>query len=308
MIPLSDRLEHWRRRGRFFDGQPHRIFYLDEGAGPPLLLLHAYPTASWGFHRIWPELAKRFRVIAPDLPGSGFSEKPRRGPYDIATLADQVEALLEHLGVNQVHTLAHAYGVTTAQELLARQVAGENSLRHRSMCFVNGGLFVEGTHPTFTQKLLLSPFGGLITRCAPQPYGMFRRKLAPNFGPETQPTEREMRELWQLLRINQGHQAVPQVLRYLKERHEKRQRWVGALERTEIPLRLINGGADPVAGADVPRIWKRTLPGADLVDLGPRIGHYPPLEDPERTLGAFLGFIDDRFGAEPAEGVTAESS
>ena len=303
---LSPRLEQWRRRGETLQLGGHRLFYRQAGAGPPLLLLHAYPTASWGFHKMWPALTERFNVIAPDLLGSGFSDKPAADIYRIEALADQVEALLAARSIEQPHVLAHAYGVTTAQELLARHQErgqrGDEGLRLRSACFVNGGLFPEGTRPTPTQKMLLSPLGPLIAHLAPHPYAMFRRKLACNFGPKTQPTEEELRELWQVLRYNNGHRIVPRTLQYLKQRIAMRPRWVGALTEADIPLALINGAADPVSGEHVPQLWREHLPEAPLYQLNPAIGHYPPLEDPEGTLEAFLHFIESRLsGASPRD-------
>ena len=315
---LSPRLLAWRDRGRSWvapDG--HRLFHIDEGPTlavadpdapdpPTLLLLHAYPTASWGFHKVWPRLAERFRCVTLDLLGSGFSDKPVDHRYDIASLADHVEALLDQLGVERAHLFAHAYGVTTGQELLARDTqrrdradrgdsgdSADRPPRFASACFVNGGLFVEGTRPTRTQKLLLSPIGPLIARHAPQPYRVFCKKLARNFGPTHQPTEREMLELWQLLRHDGGHRLVPKTLGYLRERAAQRDRWVGPLQRTDIPLCLVNGAADPVSGVHVPRIWQELVPHGRLIQLDPGIGHYPPLEAPDDTVDALLRFHDE---------------
>lgn len=292
MIPRD-----WRAIGETHEVRGRRVFCARAGVGEPLLLLHAYPTASWGFHRIWPSLIQHFDVIAPDLPGSGFSDKPNKPVYDIANLTDIVQALLERFGIERVHVLAHAYGVTVAQELLARSLEGEPDrprsprIEPRSICFINGGLFVEGTRPTVTQKLLLSPIGPLMARWTPTPYTVFRRKITRAFGSFNPPKEEDFRAIWTLLRHNDGHTVVPLTLRYLRERSDKRERWVGALEGARIPMCLVNGAADPVAGEDVPRIWSRMLPEAPLIQLDPRIGHYPPLEDPQGTLDAFNSFM-----------------
>ena len=108
----------------------HNIFTLDSGAPPDapragepptLLLLHGYPTSSWDWEAIWPELCTRFRVVALDFLGFGFSEKPYPYDYQIREQADLVEALVADLGLTRFHVLAHDYGDTVAQELLARQ-------------------------------------------------------------------------------------------------------------------------------------------------------------------------------------------
>ncbi len=292
--------ETWRTLGSTRTIHARRLFFVRAGAGQPLLLLHAYPTASWGFHRLWTALTSRFDVIAPDLLGSGFSEKPSGPVYGIDHLADLLEALLAELGVTRAHVMAHAYGVTTAQELLARaaeRATASPAFHPLSICFINGGLFVEGAHPTAMQKLLLSPLGPLITRLAPTPYSLFKKKLGRAFGTLRPPTEDDFRAIWTLLRHDNGHTTVPYALRYLRERAARRDRWVGALESAQIPMCLINGAADPVAGRDVPRIWSRLLPDAPLYQLDPRVGHYPPLEDPQGTLDAFFTFHRQRCRA-----------
>lgn len=287
------RLKDWQDQGQYFEFQGDRIFYATAGTGEPLLLLHAYPTASWGFHKIWPALTQQFQVITLDLLGSGFSDKPAGGRYSIFHLADSVEALLATLGIQQLHILAHAYGVTTAQELLARYVDRQPDPipAIRSICFVNGGLFPEATRPTRTQKLLLTPMGATIARMTPYPYRVFCEKLSPNFGVNTQPTDLELEEFWHLLTLQDGQKRVPEVLAYLKERTQYRDRWVNCLQTAQIPLCLINGAADRVSGTEVPKVWKQLLPDAGLVQLDPTIGHYPPLEAPDSVFAAFTNFI-----------------
>ncbi len=285
------KLQEWRDQGKFFQFKNHRIFYQDSGEGTPLLLIHAYPTASWGFHKLWPSLIQHFRVIAPDLLGSGFSDKPREGSYAISLLADLVQELLQSLGIRETHLLAHAYGVTTAQELLARQVDQQLPFQILSACFINGGLFPEATHLAPIQKFLLTPLGASIAPLVPTPYSVFCKQLTRTFGPNTTPTEAEFQEFWQLLRFNEGQRVVPQVLTYLKEREVQRDRWVGALLHARIPLCLINGAADPVSGRDIPKRWQELLPQSPVVQLDPQIGHYPPFEDPEEVLKAYQDFI-----------------
>lgn len=299
--------DEWRQRGTLItiDGLRHFVVQVGPPDAEPLLLLHAYPTASWGFCRVAPTLARRWRVIAPDLLGSGFSDKPPGPVYGIDHLADLLGGLLSELGVTRCHILAHAYGVTTAQELMAR--ASERARGERddagpevlSACFINGGLFAEGTRPTATQRLLLSPVGPAVARLAPAPYPTFRRKLGRAFGTFSPPTEDDFRAIWTLLRHNNGHLTVPYALRYLRERVARRDRWVGALTEFAGPMCLINGAADPVAGEGVPRIWSQMLPGATLIQLDPRVGHYPPLEDPEGVLSAFERFVAERFAGAP---------
>jgi pimeloyl-ACP methyl ester carboxylesterase len=54
----------------------HRLAYLDEGSGPPILLIHGIPTSSLLWRHVIPVLAQRHRVIAPDMLNDGKSDKP----------------------------------------------------------------------------------------------------------------------------------------------------------------------------------------------------------------------------------------
>ncbi|MCP5483006.1 MAG: alpha/beta fold hydrolase, partial [Spirochaetales bacterium] len=68
--------ERWKKEGRTFLHRGHEIFYREEGRGEPLLLIHGFPTSSFDWIYVWPELAKRYRLVAADLIGFGFSAKP----------------------------------------------------------------------------------------------------------------------------------------------------------------------------------------------------------------------------------------
>src|SRR5882757_7501506 len=79
-----------------------RQFYLEAGAGPPVVLLHGFPETSFAWRFQIPALAPHYRVIAPDLRGYGETDKPSKG-YDKRTMANDVVELLETLGVGGSH-------------------------------------------------------------------------------------------------------------------------------------------------------------------------------------------------------------
>ena len=114
------RPDEWRNRGRSFVYRGHRVFYRRTGHGESLVLIHGFPTASWDWHKLWHELGQRFDVVAPDMLGFGFSDKPRDYDYSLVDQATLHETLLAELGISSVHILAHDYGDSVAQELLAR--------------------------------------------------------------------------------------------------------------------------------------------------------------------------------------------
>lgn len=296
----------WREAGRAFVHGGHEIFYAcqerDPGADTALLLIHGFPTSSWDWHKVWDALGRKFpRVVAPDMIGFGFSSKPAAYRYSILDQADLHEELLAHLGIRRVHILAHDYGDTVAQELLARHVgrhergtlpgprAAGAGPRIESCALLNGGLFPEVHRARTIQKLLLTPLGPLLGLLMNR--RSFERSFAAIFGRGTQPSADELAAFWEQVSRDGGNRIMHKLIRYMPERIAHRERWVGALQQTRVPLRIINGPDDPVSGAHMVARYRELVPRPDAVTL-PGIGHYPQTEDPEGVLKAFFEFHD----------------
>ncbi len=254
---------------------------------PWLLLIHGFPTSSWDWTGVWPMLESRFNLAAIDMLGFGLSDKPRNIRYRIADQADFQEVLLEQLGVGDAHILAHDYGDTVAQELLARHTENTLSFSLKSVMFLNGGLFPEQHRARPIQKLGLSPIGGLVGRLLSRK--TLQKGFDEVFGPETKASEDEIDAHWALLSENDGQRIFHKLLHYIPERRENRERWVGALQQATIPVGLIDGGADPVSGKHMFDYFKQQVPRGAATLLG-EIGHYPQTEDPERVAELFLQF------------------
>ena len=279
----------WRAGGREIRHRGHAIFVRSAGDpdAVPLLLIHGFPTASWDWEPLWPDLAARYRVYALDLIGFGFSAKPADYEYSLIDQADLCESFLVAEGVRSCHVLAHDYGDSVAQELLAR--AREPGARPRllSVAFLNGGLFPETHRPAFIQRLLLSPAGSVVARLTSR--AALARNMRRIFGPETQPDDALLDAFWQLIRANDGQRVMHRLIRYMDERRAHRSRWVGALQRGGVPLKLVDGGFDPVSGAHMVARYRELVPNADVTVLE-RIGHYPQVEAPPAVLAAYLAF------------------
>lgn len=285
-------MDEWRAQSQALHFRGHTIRYWTAGdtQAQPLLLIHGFPSASWDWHRLWAPLAGRYRLIACDMLGFGYSAKPRGHAYSLLEQADLQQALLAHIGERRaVHVLAHDYGDSVAQELIARHQDGQ--LQLASCVFLNGGLFPETHHPVRVQKLLLGPLGPLIGRL------FSRRKLAQSFarifGPHTQASEAELDALWQLVAYNNGPAVMHRLIRYMPERRQQRQRWVTAMQATTLPMRVIDGAFDPISGAHMVARYRELIADADTVLLD-GIGHYPQLEAPAAVLEHYLQFRDAR--------------
>lgn len=281
-------LENWRQKGNYFDYHSNKIFYhLSNESDEILLCLHGFPSASFDYHKIWDQLTKQFSVLAFDMIGYGFSAKPGNFDYTTFQQVDVLEALLKHLNIKKIHILAHDYGNTITQELLARIEENRVNFEIKSICLLNGALFPETHRPILAQKILLSPIGFLFAKMITD--SRFKQGLASVFGKKTQPSEAELNDFVTLFRYNGGKKIAHKLIRYMTERAKYRERWVGALERTKIPLRFINGLADPVSGAHLVKRFREVLPHKDIIELI-EIGHFPHFETCEETLKYFFEF------------------
>jgi cis-3-alkyl-4-acyloxetan-2-one decarboxylase len=99
--------------GSWLDRAGLRYHYLDEGAGEPVVMLHGNPTWSFYYRDLVRSLRDSYRVIVPDHIGCGLSDKPsdRHYRYTLASRVDDLELLLDHLGItNNVTLVLHDWG------------------------------------------------------------------------------------------------------------------------------------------------------------------------------------------------------
>ena len=284
--------KQWQSRGKLEAVLGHSIFVLDEGDSslPTIVLLHGFPTSSWDWQPIWSELIKNYRLIALDMLGFGFSDKPNSRTYTIHGQADIVEALVKTKGLTNFHVLAHDYGDTVAQELLARQLEGAGSGTWLSCCLLNGGLFPETHRALLTQKLLLSPLGKFLNRLTG--YSKFSKNFSSVFGPQSKPSEQDLENFWWLINVNNGKHIFHNLITYMRDRIEHRERWVSALQKSTIPLAVINGSVDPVSGAHMVARYKELNCRLDYLAQLSVIGHYPQVEAPKEVYSHYQHFID----------------
>lgn len=289
--------KRWEAAGRYLDVGGHRIFVRSEGPkdAPPLLLLHGFPTSSLDWAPVWDALAREHRLIAFDFLGFGFSDKPRDHRYTLMEQATLAEAVaLEH-GASEPHLLAHDYGVSVGQELLARTREG-GRLTVRSCCFLNGGLLPESHRPRTIQKLLASPIGALVARLTSR--RLFEKSFSAVFAPATKPSGAELDGYWAAMTRQRGHQLSHRLIRYMADRREHRARWVSVLSHPPGPIALINGSVDPVSGAHLADAVQALNPSLPITRLD-GVGHYPQVEAADRVLSAYRSFRDSLSAGSP---------
>jgi len=283
----------WKSRGVYRTINGRNLFLVDEGdpGQETIVLIHGFPTSSWDWQPIWYSLRERYRLVAMDMLGFGFSDKPQAHEYSIHEQADLIEGLIETLGLNQFHVLAHDYGDTVAQELLARQNAGEGAGQWLSVCFLNGGLFPETHRALLTQKLLLSRLGWLFNKLSNK--RKFDRAFSRVFGPDTKPSAQELDDFWSLVTYNDGKHIFHNLITYMNDRTKHRERWVDALRKSCVPVALINGSMDPVSGEHMVARYKELKLPLAFYEALPAIGHYPQVEALGAVSRAYLRFLEN---------------
>lgn len=90
-----------------------RMHYVSGGKGQPLVLLHGFPETWYAWHKVLPDLAKHYRVIAPDMRGAGQTDAPPTG-YDKATMARDIHGLVSQLGLGSINLVGHDIGLMVA--------------------------------------------------------------------------------------------------------------------------------------------------------------------------------------------------
>jgi len=132
-----------------------KIFYREAGApdAPVLLLLHGFPSAGHMFRDLIPQLADRFHIVAPDLPGFGQSDMPARDKfaYTFDHLAEVIGRFTEVIGLNRFAMYVFDYGAPTGL-----RVAMQRPERMTAIVSQNGNAYEEGLGDAWAPSTLLA--------------------------------------------------------------------------------------------------------------------------------------------------------
>jgi pimeloyl-ACP methyl ester carboxylesterase len=281
----SERVRAWEARGEAEEFRGRRIHVFQrEGAGPPLLLLHGFPSSSFDWQALV-EADGEHAALACDFLGFGLSEKPRDHTYTLAWQADLVEELVRRrLGGGPAYVVAHDMGTSVGTELLARDVEGRLSFELAGILLFNGSIVIERASLTPAQRLLRSPLGPLAARLSSE--RVFRREFSRLFSPGHPLSDAEAADQWELICRGGGRTLGHRLVHYLGERVRFAERWHGAIRDWQGSLSLAWGMLDPVATPAVLDAVSELRPAAPVARLAD-LGHYPQIEDP-RTIAAVV--------------------
>lgn len=252
--------------------------YLEAGSGPPVVLIHGSGpgvTAYANWRLVIPALAGRFRVIAPDMAGFGFSERPEKADYGVDLWTEQVAGLLDALDIQQASVVGNSFGGAIAMRLAARypdRVAKLVLMGSMGIDFpITEGLDrVWGYEPSFeNMRGVLDVFA-------------HDRRLVPD----------ELAEVRFRASTQPGFQES-----YAAMFPAPRQRWVDAMRTPDQDIRalphrtlVVHGREDQVIPVDNSIRLMRMIDNADL-HVFSHCGHWVQIErsaDFNRLVGDFL--------------------
>jgi haloalkane dehalogenase len=263
-----------------------RVHYVDEGEGPPLLLLHGNPTWSFLYRDIILGLRERFRCVAPDYPGFGLSTAREGYGFTPAEHADVVERFLLALDLSGVTMVAQDWGGP-----IGLGVATRHPDRFRALIIGNTWAWpVNGDrHFEWFSRLLGGPIGGLVIRNFNAfvnvliPLGVRRKKLprkvmAAYRGPFSERASREPTHIF------------PREILHSREYLAEVERGLERLR--DLPVLLVWGDRD--AGfRDVERArFERVFPDYRTIILR-GAGHFIQEDAPREIVSGITGWWPD---------------
>jgi len=261
------------------------------GAGPVLFLVHGTGAATHSWRTLAPLLAKKFTVVAPDLPGHGFTAAPPRRRLSLPSMAQDLSALLRALGLRPALVAGHSAGAA----ILAR-MSLDGKIAPAALISLNGALLPLQGAP----GLVFAPIARLLasTSLAARMFAWraadrtMIERLLRDTGSTLDP---QGSELYLRLARRSGHVAAALgMMANWDLRPLERD-----LPRLEPPLHLLAGSDDRAIRPVHARRVRRLVPGATIVPL-PGLGHLAHEERPDEVAGLIARIARDA-------GVWAES-
>ncbi len=137
----------------------HRLHYIDEGAGPVIIMVHGNPTWSYYYRNLISLLSREYRVIAVDNMGCGLSEKPQDYPYRLRSHIDNLTTALNQLQIKKCSLIVHDWGGA-----IGMGYAGNHPERIEKIVILNTAAFRSARIPLRIRICGWPVFGALLVR------------------------------------------------------------------------------------------------------------------------------------------------
>lgn len=250
---------------RWVDLDGIRIFYREAGRknAPAVLLPHGYPCSSYEFRNFMTPLADRWRLLAPDFPGCGYSDTPDDFPYDFDGYADFLDRFLDRLEVGRFALYLHDFGSQIGLRLAIRSAD-----RITALIIQNGDIYEDQLGPKYAplQAYFRNPTPGKRSTLgdAVNEEG-FRDEFLNDVRPEL--VERIPPDLWKLhwsLMTPRRREIAIDVIAGLKDNLLWFSRYQKYLREHQPPTLIIWGPQDGYMPEGSARAYLRDVPKAEL--------------------------------------------
>ena len=281
----------WEKLGKYTKVFDRTIFMIDyenqsDSKKETLVILHGYPTSSYDYHKVLPQLAKKYRVILHDHLGFGFSEKPLDFSYSLIEQADIALQLWKQLSLKKVVLLAHDYGTSVCTEIIARHNKQQINLQIDKLILSNGSIHIEFSKLRTIQKLLKNKYTGKWVAKLTN-YPIFKKNMRNVYFDKTKVTDEELKEMWLQLEYNNGRNVIHLLSNYINERYYFWHRWVGALKETSINTTIIWAENDPIAIPKIAELLHKEISDNKIFWIK-NCGHFLMLEQPKEWSSLVL--------------------
>ena len=271
----------------------HQIFYREAGPtdAPALVLLHGYPTSSFMYRELIPQLAGRYHVIAPDHLGFGFSDAPpaEEFSYTFDAIAEITAQLLAQLGVARFAMVVQDYGAPVGWRLALRE-----DLEITAVVSQNGNAYEEGFAPGFWDPLwAYAAQPGPVTEApvrAALGYEAIHWQYTHGLAePDLVAPETWTQDLAMVSRPGNDRVQLALFRDYVSNRtlYPRLHRW---FRTTGVPLLAVWGANDEIFLPEGARAFSRDLPDAEVHLLD--AGHFALESHLDEIVPLVLGFLD----------------
>lgn len=282
------------RELKFLELHGDRIAYRDAGQGNVLLLIHGMAGSSATWREMIQQLAKKYRVVAPDLLGHGESAKPRAADYSLGAFAVWLRDFLDELGITRATVIGQSLGGGVAMQFLYQHP----HYCERLVLISSGGL---GPDVGFVLRLVAAPGAELMLPViAPKPIVHVGNKLKGWLSTAGIRSPHGA-EIWSSYSSLSDGQTRQSFLRTLRSVVDYRGQAVSALNRLQLqshlPMLIIWGERDRIIPVDHAYVAHQTRAGSRLEVL-PGVGHFPHVEAPTKVMELIEDFITTTSSAE----------
>ena len=277
--------ENWKKLGKYVTIDDKRIFVIDTGDHPDtLVILHGYPTSSYDYFRVIPELSHYYRIVVHDHLGFGFSDKPDSLTYSLIDQADVALELWRKLGLKKVSILAHDYGTSIAKEILARRNHNLIPLKIEKMYLCSSSMRLEHLHLKNIGVLLRDrKIGKYISRLTNFGYRKIRRRFKKDNINYQISKNYDIKDMWNQMDSSEGQKEIHFVSNFINERYTFFHRWTNALRETTVPVKIFWSKTDSLAIKEI-AIVLATEEENEKLTWVENVKHYSILETPNSWI------------------------